>query len=258
VVIYGASVGLRNVSTIVEEPLAIRVLVWWISVLVFLLHVAALLLALDLVISLFTGSATFSGQLGRHVWKSAVERLLPFVESRTNGTKSFIEQAAPLRPALIGTLCLLVMMFGIRWQALTFLGDTVTRQQRMKWALIVVGSCVTGATTWGIFGLIDAKSNITPLDAAGYVLGVAIVGVAFLMKTWMGPILLTATLSWSVYMLLVYGEWSLIPVFNIIVETFLSFAPAYADQFYTAFTLLFSMLGSMFSVANLRQIHFGS
>jgi hypothetical protein len=238
VVVYGAKCAASMVFVAFRERAAFGVADWWAGLFLLVLHLISLVISCDLLLSVAddpTGSRM--GPLGRLLYQN----------DRWN---AFVHQFAVVGRLATGMLCLVILMIGIRWQASTFLGDALTRQRRMKWALIVAGGCLSGAATWAIFATTDLQSGMTSVDSAKFVASVGIISAIFLFKTWLGPILLTTTLSWSIYWLFMHGELSLLPLFGIITKTFLHFAPNYVSQIYTILTLVFSMFGSLYSTMN--------
>jgi hypothetical protein len=99
-----------------------------------------------------------------------------------------------------GLLCLAIIMAGIRWQARAFLGDLLSAQRRMISAGVLVGMMLVGATIWCVYAVaFDSRSGITIGAAGFFLLTLASLSVAFLIKTWFGPLLLAGSASWAMY-----------------------------------------------------------
>jgi hypothetical protein len=108
-------------------------------------------------------------------------------------------------------------------------------------------ACVCGTAVWCVLSFIDAGSKITGYMASQYIVSAAIVGLAFTLKTWLGPIILTASLSWAVYTLLEHDKLVLLPIFQFIIDKFLYFAPSLSGPFYVVATMGFAILGSVYA-----------
>lgn len=146
----------------------------------------------------------------------------------------------------VGLVCLLILMLGVRWQARTFRGDLQTSQRRMKSALAISVLCIVGVGVWAAFSLIDNRSNLNLVDAGRYVAGIGVLAAAFMFKTWLGPMLVSATASWAAYMFVEYREFRLIPIFEMLVDVLMDKAPPGAAQLFAAITLAHSALGAAY------------
>lgn len=148
---------------------------------------------------------------------------------------------------LSGLACLLVLMLGVRWQARTFRGDMHTHQRRMQSAFALGALSFVGIAVWVGFNLADSRSGSSGAAAAPYVFGIGFLAVAFVVKTWLGPLLLSSAASWAVYMYFQYGELRLIPIFEMLVDGLLKGAPPGTTTLYAGITLLHAALGSLYS-----------
>jgi len=146
-----------------------------------------------------------------------------------------------------GLICILIVLFGVRWQARTFHGDIRTHQRRMKSALGLALLCVVGAIVWFAYSMIDPRAKLTPGEGLRYILGISLLSLAFIGKTWLGPILVSASASWAAYMLVEYGELSLLPVFEFVVRALSDWVPQGATPLYALITILHGLLGATYS-----------
>jgi hypothetical protein len=151
-----------------------------------------------------------------------------------------------LEAARIGTglVCLLLLMMGVRWQARTFRGDEATGQRRVWSALLIGLASLLGAAIWVIYSLFDPKSTMSAMAGLGYVIGIAALAAAFLIKTWLGPLLVCSVASWTVYMFVAHGQLELLPVFELIVRAAFENPPSGATGIFAALTIAHAAIGS--------------
>ena len=146
-----------------------------------------------------------------------------------------------------GLVCIGILIFGVRWQARTFRGDVATSQKRMISALLIAVTCLVGAVVVCAYQFVDPRSSITLATAGTYLMGVVFFGTMFIAKTWVGPLLVSASISWAAYTFMQYGEVQLLPIFQMVVELGSHFVPQEFGVLYIIVTLAHSVLGSIYS-----------
>jgi hypothetical protein len=100
-----------------------------------------------------------------------------------------------------------------------------------------------GAIGYGIMTALDPSREvlINPIEPLiSFVLAVVTLSYAFYIKCIFNALLLGATLTWWLYFLLVYGEGSLIPIFQLLFDLVASSAPEWFRTLYIVISLGYS------------------
>jgi hypothetical protein len=145
-------------------------------------------------------------------------------------------EGRPIVRIITGLLCLAILLVGLHWKAVTFRRDAASSDTRMKWIFVIWFAAMLGAVVWSCFHLFDAKFNAD--EAEGLLFGLTIVGVFFILKSWIGPIIISTALAWTLYDLSEHDRLSILPIFELTIERALPLAPDGASIIYAVFTLL--------------------
>ncbi len=116
-------------------------------------------------------------------------------------------------------------------------------------AVFVVILAAIGTIAYGVLAGIDPNRDVEIWPLSRFFLAVCLIAIAFFLKNCVNAALLGATVTWSCYSFLFYGEFSFIPLFRLLFEYFASTAPAWVQLLYTALSLgyaLFSAIAASF------------
>lgn len=154
---------------------------------------------------------------------------------------------------VIGSGCFLILIFGLGWQL--FLAekygesdigiidldnfDRNFNSKRMlipstlaSLAFIIIVLYAIGLIVWNIFVGIDQRATNTVGPDFKILLLLAILAVVIVIKSFYAPILLSAALSWALYMWFQYDIIEVIPIFSFVIEFLLNWAPPWVQNFY--------------------------
>jgi hypothetical protein len=117
----------------------------------------------------------------------------------------------------------------------------------MKSAALLCAICLAGIVCWFALSMLDARKDLPALAGLRLVLGVAVLCGLFLAKTWLGPLLVTTSLAWAVYMLFEYQEFRLLPIFEMALKLLGDLVPEASTWLYAGLTLAHATAGSIYS-----------
>ena len=149
-------------------------------------------------------------------------------------------------PVLGGLLAICILCLCISWQARTFRRDLDHGYRRIKAILISVVLICVCAGAWLVLEVIDRPETMTIVRRIEYLVAVLILAFVFIVKTWVGPLLVGATLSWFVYMLLAHHTIRLIPLFELIYKAIGASLPQGSEVAFVIFTLVVAAVSPIF------------
>lgn len=155
---------------------------------------------------------------------------------------------------VIGAGCFLILAFGLGWQLAlaekyneseigiidldNFGKNFGSKRMRipaifatMSFTLIILYAI--GLIVWNIFIGIDPKATNTVGPDFKILLFLAILAVVIVIKSFYAPVLLSATLSWTLYMWYQYDIFDVIPVYSFVIDFLLNWAPPWIKNSYT-------------------------
>lgn len=92
-----------------------------------------------------------------------------------------------------------------------------------------------GSLGWNFLAWIDASYEGEGLVFVLAALGLAIV---FIVKQYLGPTLIGATVAWAIYCGFQYEVFALLPIFEFVTESLLYTSPKWVKQIYMAYSVI--------------------
>lgn len=177
--------------------------------------------------------------------------------------------------ALIGSLCLAIVVAGVFWQAYIFDAygedpeeifntdyiDENFFSRRMflpTWLSIAsIGFIIVygaGVLSWNTLVGIDPQATNTIGIDYSILFFLFSLAIVILFKSYLAPFLLSISTSWSVYMWFQYGVFDLIPLFSLVIEYLMHWAPTWLKDTYIVGMLSYitgsSILSTFYAVKN--------
>jgi len=148
-------------------------------------------------------------------------------------------------PLIIGILSTSIFILGIYWQVIVFIKDSKNGGIRHIIAYGLMWATILGGIGYTIFVAIDPNIEIGLWGGLKLILTAIAVGFLFIIKQAFGPILLSSSAAWAMYMLLQHGELELIPLIKWLVD-FL-FSSKDLGVYFILFTAVYALIGSIYS-----------
>jgi len=106
---------------------------------------------------------------------------------------------------------------------------------------------VIGSFAFSIFQIIDPNAPVSVVTSLVIFCAMTIFSLLFFLKTFFGPIILSGAASWALYFWFQHGSLEIIPIFNLTIEIFLSWAPDWFADVYLYTYILYSAVSLTWS-----------
>jgi hypothetical protein len=103
-------------------------------------------------------------------------------------------------------------------------------------SFVIISLTALGVISYGVLATIDHRPVATE-SLWTFFIAVSVIVIAFNIKAMINVILLGATITWSMYRLLFYGEISFIPLFRLVFDIAAAWAPDWIQALYTILAL---------------------
>jgi len=152
---------------------------------------------------------------------------------------------------LIGVICFVILAGSVVWQGFIYnkMGEYGSSSGLLVAGIpaIIGGTIIIGSISWSILVLIDPDTYATLSEQAKFVGTIIILAIIFFFKNLFGAVLSGAALSWAIYMWYQHGQMELIPIFQMVIDTFMSWAPLWMKKLYIWITLVYALISSIIS-----------
>lgn len=114
-------------------------------------------------------------------------------------------------------------------------------------ALAVLVAVFLGSTASYVLISFDEKmaSDVAPSDYKNILISASVLCGAFVVKSIFGMSVITVTLTWFAWNYFVHGDYSLSPIFTVVIDLVMGSMPMWAIWLYALFTLLYSLVSSI-------------
>lgn len=112
---------------------------------------------------------------------------------------------------------------------------------------VVVALALVGVVAYGLLASIDPQREVSFVPLARFFVAVVIIAAAFLVKSLLNAVLLSATVTWTLYKLLLHGEFSFIPLYSILFELVSEGLPLWIPGLYTLLSLGYAVVSAVSS-----------
>ena len=156
-----------------------------------------------------------------------------------------------LQMIIIGVLCGFILFAGLGrqlelWEDAKFKLDCGEDSNFILVPAGIAGSVffltAFGAIIFAIFAAIDGSIRYDGGELFFITLAVGGLCITFYIKAMIGSILISATASWSVWNLLIHGEWSFIPIFEIVFSFVSNVLPEWVGILYTILVFFYCVV----------------
>ena len=150
----------------------------------------------------------------------------------------------------IGFLSLILIIAGIAWQAFTYIGDEEAGEVAFyKYASpVAIGLvCLVSYSLFGLMSWIASNEVERFWPIFGSIIGLTIV---FGIKNLVGPFFLGLALSWAVFQRFINGAWDLIPVYDVVIDALLFWAPSWVQITYIWASIITFFIGGLFALGS--------
>ena len=135
-------------------------------------------------------------------------------------------------------------MIGVIWQFIIY-SDGVDEiiGVPLGISLALVGLTTVGSVGYWAFSFIDSRVSQADAWQLATIPGtVFVLCFMFVLKSLVGAVLVCATAAWAVWNIIMHGEWSLFPIFNMVFKLVAEFLPAWTKYIYISLTLGYNII----------------
>ena len=151
-------------------------------------------------------------------------------------------------------ICFAILASSIAWQVFIYgkmgpssRSESETILSVMGIPAIIGGIIIVGSISWSVLILIDPNTHATLSGQIKFVGTIIVLAIIFFIKNLFGAVLSGATLSWAIYMWYQYGSIELIPIFQMVIDAFMPWAPTWMKVLYIWVTLIYAFISSVIS-----------